>query len=61
MAHFFATHAMHALPALGLAATWLPARVGTGAVWLGAAAYTAQVAFAFDQAVSGRPFLPGLL
>lgn len=52
VAHFFATHALHALPVLG----WLmPAR--TAPVWLAAAAYTALVAGLFGQALSGIPVI----
>jgi len=52
VAHFFATHAMHALP---LAALVLPPK--RQVIWLSAAAYSAFVAAVFLQALDGRPFL----
>lgn len=59
--HFFATHAMHALPLAGLAAAaLLPPRAATRAVWVVAAAFTALVALTFAQALRGQPFLPWL-
>jgi hypothetical protein len=58
VAHFFATHAMHFIPAAGLVAGLTlaqgPARL---AVWSFAAGYAGLVAFTFLQAISGRPFL----
>lgn len=57
-AHFFATHALHALPLIGLAAAhFLPSTAARTTVWLSAAAYTALVAFTMAQAFQGRPFL----
>ena len=60
VAHFFATHAMHALPLMALASvpvfgsrTMAPARVF-------ALLYSGLVAFTFVQALTGRPFLAGL-
>lgn len=59
VAHFFATHAMHAVPLAG----WLSARFfgpdARGPVRLAALIYAAFVAFAFVQALMGRPFVPG--
>lgn len=61
VAHFFATHAMHVVPALGLLATHLLARHRARlAVVAGAAAYAVFVAWTFAQALAGRPFLPWL-
>ena len=60
VAHFLATHALHAIPLAGLiATTTLPAHA-TRAVWLAAALYTALIAATFAQALQGRPFLPFL-
>jgi hypothetical protein len=62
VAHFFATHAMHFVPAFGLAAAaFLPGRSARNAVWLFAALYAGLVALAFAQALAGMPFLPALL
>ena len=61
VAHFFATHAMHALPASGLlAARLLSRRRARQAVVAGAVAYAAFVGWTFAQALAGRPFLPWL-
>jgi hypothetical protein len=60
VAHFFATHAMHAIPIAGVVSAWL---FGGGArlpVRLFSLAYVALVLATFVQALSGRPFLPGL-
>jgi hypothetical protein len=59
VAHFLATHAMHALPLVGLAALALPGRAA-GAVWAGAVLYIALTLGTFAQALAGRPFLPWL-
>ena len=57
VAHFFATHAMHALPAAGFVAGRLlparPARLATAAT---AALYVALVAWTLGEAIAGRPF-----
>jgi len=57
VSHFLATHALHAVPLLGLAALALKqpghARL---VVWAGAAGYAALTLFTFAQALSGRPF-----
>ncbi len=59
VAHFFATHAMHAIPLAG----WLLARAGGPAaltlVRLTALAYSGFVAWTFMQALRGQPFLVG--
>lgn len=52
VAHFFATHAMHALPLLG----WLLAD-RTAPVWAAAGLYTALVLGLFVQALSGIPVI----
>lgn len=60
VAHFLATHALHALPLAGLAAARvLPSRA-VAAVWLAAVGYAGLVGFTFLQALQGRPFLPFL-
>ncbi|WP_421857135.1 hypothetical protein [Oricola sp.] len=58
--HFFATHAMHALPLAGLVALTLSDRRRLLAVRLAAAAYTVFVIYTLVQALSGQPFLPML-
>jgi hypothetical protein len=60
VAHFLATHAMHALPLLGLVALRLPDGAGRALVWAAAAGWTALVAGTFLQAQAGQPFLPAL-
>lgn len=57
-AHFFATHALHALPIISLIATraFSPTTART-TVWLSAATYCALVAFAMVQAFQGQPFV----
>ncbi len=58
VAHFFATHAMHAVPLAALAATTaLPTRAATLATVAAAVGYTTLVAFTFWQALNGQPFL----
>ena len=57
-AHFFATHALHTLPFIGLiAARAFRPTTARATVWLSAAAYCALVAFAMVQAFQGQPFL----
>lgn len=51
--HFLATHALHAVPLIGLVAS-------RAVVLLAAAAYAALVTGTFAQAISGLPFLPWL-
>jgi hypothetical protein len=58
VAHFWALHAQQAIPLLGLALVRLGWPRARAALWLGAAAYLAFVAFTFVQAVRGMPFLP---
>lgn len=61
IAHFFATHALHALPLLGwLLATRVSVRRGRWMVAFAALAYTALVAQTFIQALAGQPFLPAI-
>ena len=61
VAHFLATHALHALPLAGwLAVRALPPRVALAAVWAACAAYGALIAGTFAQAIMGQPFLPFL-
>ena len=58
-AHFFATHAMHALPLFGLlVVALLSERAATRAVWAGAALFTVFVAAAFVGALAGYPLIP---
>ena len=57
-AHFFATHALHAVPLAGLVATRLmsPANARR-AVWTTALLYTALIAALFGQALMGLPLI----
>ena len=58
VAHFFATHAMHFIPAFGLiAGRMLPTGRGRVAVLAFTGLFVALVAYAFIGALSGRPFL----
>ncbi len=58
VAHFFATHALHFIPAAGfVAAATLKPDAARAAVWIGSIAYTVFIAFTLFQAVAGRPFL----
>ncbi|MEL7465894.1 MAG: hypothetical protein AAFN79_17620 [Pseudomonadota bacterium] len=58
VAHFFALHAIHFLPLLGLATIWMrSAGRAVATVWTGSAAYVALTAFTFIQALNGEPFL----
>lgn len=58
--HFLATHAMHAVPLVALAAqrVWGPAAKAPGRLF--AAGFTLVVVYAFAEALAGRPFLPFL-
>lgn len=57
VAHFLATHALHAVPLAGLAAYLaLGARLAVPAVWLAAGLYTGLTVLAFVQALMGQPF-----
>lgn len=58
IAHFLATHSLHAIPLAGLAAAALPVTVGRRAVWAAAALWAALVAATFAQALLGQPLLP---
>ena len=61
VAHFLATHALHAIPLAGLIATrLLPPIAAKSAVLAASAAYAAFVAATFVQALNGQPFLPWL-
>jgi hypothetical protein len=60
VAHFLATHAMHAVPLAGLLAAGLPPRTGKRVVVAAAAAYALLVAGTFVQALNGQPFMPFL-
>jgi hypothetical protein len=57
VAHFFATHAIHALPLAGLAALALPETAGKALVWAAAAGWCALVVGTMLQAMAGRPFV----
>ena len=58
VAHFLATHALHVIPVIGIAAMALrDTRHANRAVWVGAAGFAALTLFAFVQALGGRPFL----
>ena len=58
VAHFFATHAMHAGPLLGLAfCTILPARGAVAATCFALGLYASLIAFTFIQARAGLPFM----
>jgi hypothetical protein len=59
--HFFATHALHVLPVVGLIATrLLPPRPATATVWAASAGFVALVLLTMAQAFAGQPFLPWL-
>jgi hypothetical protein len=58
--HFFASHAMHVLPVVGVLATRLAPSAARALVWISTAAYAALVGFAMWQAFQGQPFLPWL-
>lgn len=57
VAHFFATHALHVVPVLALASSAVLGKTRRWPVRLGAALFVAFVAYAFVEALSGRPFL----
>jgi len=57
VAHFFATHGLHFVPAVGfVAARLLPAPAARWAVIAGAVAFFGLVAYAFVEALMGLPF-----
>lgn len=59
--HFFATHAMHAIPAVGsIASRMLPTPAARFSVLTFAAAFAGLVGYTFVQALMGQPFLPML-
>jgi hypothetical protein len=60
VAHFFATHAMHAVPLAALLCVRLFGGAAVAPVRALALAYTAFVGFTMVQAQLGQPFLPGL-
>lgn len=56
--HFLATHALHVIPVIGLAAMALRTpRRALLAVWVGAGGFAALTLFSFVQALGGRPFI----
>jgi hypothetical protein len=58
VAHFFATHAMHFIPAFGyIASRVLPAGRGRAAVLAFAGLFVGLVGYTFIEALSGRAFL----
>lgn len=58
VAHFFATHAMHFIPAFGwLASRMLPQARARTAVWTFSAGFVGFVAVVLAQAILGLPFL----
>ena len=57
-AHFFATHAMHAVPLLALVCARLFGPEAQAAVRLAALVYVGFVAFVFVQALRGLPLIP---
>ncbi len=62
VSHFFATHALHFLPLIGLSALVLPRpRLRLVAVILAAVAYTTLVLFTLVQAFQGQPFLTAFM
>jgi hypothetical protein len=59
VAHFLATHAMHAIPLAGLAATaLLPRRLAVAAVCAAAGLFVALVLWTFAAALAGYPLIP---
>lgn len=62
VAHFFATHAMHFIPAIGyVAARTLPGQVARRTVIAFSAAFVGFIAYAFLEAFQGKPFLTLLI
>ncbi len=60
VAHFFATHAMHFVPAAALVIAFSRARSGVVLVYLAAGIYAAFTVFTFLQALAGEPFLAAI-
>jgi hypothetical protein len=59
--HFFATHAMHALPLVGvLAVALLPHRLASPTVWAFAILFTVLVTASFAGSLAGLPLIPEL-
>lgn len=58
--HFFATHAMHALPLFGLAAMMVATKRRTYMARTLCLLYVGFVFWTMSEALAGRPFLPGL-
>ena len=58
VAHFFATHAMHFIPAFGLVSTAVFGPANRVPIWLFAVAFVAFVCLLFVQALMGQPFMP---
>lgn len=58
VAHFFATHAMHFIPAFGLVSVWLFGAEERRPLRVFAILFAGFVLFTFVQALSARPFLP---
>jgi hypothetical protein len=58
--HFFATHALHAIPVVGLLATTFAPESARTLVLAASAAFCALVGFTMWQAFQGQPFLPWL-
>jgi len=57
--HFFATHAMHFVPVMGLViVSVFSQRIAKVAVWLTSAAFAGFVIFSFVQALNGQPLIP---
>jgi hypothetical protein len=57
VAHFFATHALHFIPAFGLLSASLFGPSRRAPVRIFSAAFVALVAFVFIQALNGQPFI----
>jgi hypothetical protein len=60
VSHFFATHAMHFVPAFAVASAWLAGRDAVWPVRAFAILFAALTIFTFVQALMGRPFLPAI-
>lgn len=56
VAHFFATHALHFIPAFGLMASAAAPAAGRRLVWGFATLFTAFTLYAFIEALMGLPF-----
>lgn len=57
VAHFFASHALHFIPAFGLVSQQVFGRANKLPVWLFAAGFAGFISFTFFQALAGQPFL----